>query len=395
MSCEGRHPYIVILGGDADGNLGDRAILQAMVHELRDLHSHCRIAVVSSPPTSLGIDVTAIPRGARGFPTLCVALARSDLVICGGGGLFQDDDSLIKMPYWCLRVLLARALSRRVVGYSLGVGPLRSFTSRIAARCAFAAMEAVSARDPVAQATAQALTGKRVALVPDPALLLEPVTDETATHWLTAHSVPIAGKTLIGVAVRRWFPPARRLVPHKLRSRLTPSGHALGPGSEHLAALLGKVLDELIRRHDARVLLMPSYGAMHEGDAAMSRAVMANMAETEVQLLEVKEPALYKAIASRLHLFLGGRMHPTILAASAGTPIVGLAYNPKFGGLFGMLGLGAQLMDVIDFANNERHSDLANLASAALRGSRVSRTAVEPLVERIRSYNRSLFGALR
>ena len=395
MTSEGRRPCIVILGGDADGNLGDRAILLAMVHELRELHPRSAIAVVSSRGMPAGIDVTAIPRGPRGFPRLCAAIARSDLVICGGGGLFQDDDSLIKMPYWCLRVLFARALAGRVVGYSLGVGPLRSLTSRIAARCAFAAMEAVSARDPVAQATAQTLTAKPVALVPDPALLLQAATQETANSWLTAHSVPVAGNTLIGVAVRRWFPPARRLIPHKLRSRLAPSGRALSPESEHLAVLVGKVLDELIRRHDARALLMPSYSATHEGDVAMARAVMANMAESEVQLLEISDPALYKGIASRLHLFLGGRMHPTILAASAGTPVVGLAYNPKFGGLFGMLGLGAQVMDVIDFVNNERHEDLVNLASAALRGPGVSRASVDPLAERIRSYNRSLFGALQ
>ncbi len=395
MTAEGRRPSIVILGGDADANLGDRAILLATIHELRQLLPDSRIAVVSSAGSSLGADVNAIPRGVRGFSSLCVALARSDLVICGGGGLFQDDDSLVKMPYWCLRVLLARVLSGRVVGYSLGVGPLQSLTSRFAARCAFAAMEAVSARDPVAQATAQALTRKPVALVPDPALLLQGVTPDEATRFLTAHSVPIAGKTLIGVAVRRWFPPAPRLIPHKVRSRLSRAGRALSERSERLAALLGKVLDELIERHDARVLLMPSYDAAHEGDVAMARAVMANMSKPEVQLIEVGEPDLYKGIASRLQLFLGGRMHPTILAASTGTPVVGLAYNAKFAGFFGMLGLGAQVMDVIDFVNNERHVDLANLASAALNGPGVPPTSVDPLVDRIRSYNRSLFGDVR
>src|SRR5262245_51504174 len=130
MTPVGRRPYIVILGGDADANLGDRAILKATIHELRQLQPRSRIAIVSSAGTTLGADVTAIPGALRGFSRLCVALARSDLVICGGGGLFQDDDSLVKMPYWCLRVLLARALSGRVVGYSLGVGPLQSFTSR-------------------------------------------------------------------------------------------------------------------------------------------------------------------------------------------------------------------------------------------------------------------------
>jgi polysaccharide pyruvyl transferase WcaK-like protein len=366
-----------------------------MVHELRSLHPRCTIAVVSSSGSPPGDNVTTIPRGARGFPRLLAALARSDVVICGGGGLFQDDDSLIKMPYWCLRVLLARVLSGRVVGYSLGVGPLRTVTSRLAARTAFAAMTAISVRDPVAQATAQALTPKPVAVVPDPALLLQAAKQETVTDWLLARAVPVQGRTLIGVAVRRWFPPGRRLVPHKVSRRLTPSRRALSPQSERLARMLGRVLDELIRRHDAHVLLLPSYCAAHEGDVPMARAVMVSMAETQVQLLEVDDPALYKGIASRLQLFLGGRMHPTIFAASVGTPVVGLAYNPKFDGFFGMLGLGAQVMDVVDFVSNERHTDLANLASAALRGPAVPCTTLDALVEQIRSYNRSLVGALQ
>jgi polysaccharide pyruvyl transferase CsaB len=390
-----RPPCIVILSGDADANLGDRAILQAMVCELHSIQPNATITVVSRRGSDLAIGATAIPSGPRGFVKLCIALARSDLILCGGGGLFQDDDSLIKMPYWCLRVLLARTLSTRVVGYSLGVGPLRSLTSRVAARLAFAAMESISVRDPVAQAVAQSLTTKPVSVVPDPALLLQAVRRETATAWLAAHAVPLQGKPLIGVAVRRWFPPQRRLVPHKIRSRLAPSSQALTEGSERLAALLGRVLDELIRRHDAYVLLMPPYRAPHEGDVAMSRAVMANMSERQVQLLEVDEPALYKGIASLLHLVLGGRMHPTIFAASVGTPVVGLAYNPKFQGFFAMLGLGEQTMNVLDFVRNERHEELADLASAALRGPAVSRAQVDPLLERLRAYNRALMGTLQ
>jgi N-acetylglucosaminyldiphosphoundecaprenol N-acetyl-beta-D-mannosaminyltransferase len=392
---EGKRPLrIVILSGDADANLGDRAILQAMVHELRSIRPTARIAVVSSPGSRLGVEVTEIRRGPLGFVKLCVTCARSDLVLCGGGGLFQDDDSLIKMPYWCLRVLLARLLSGRVVGYSLGVGPLRSLTSRLAARLAFAAMASVSARDPLAQHAAQSLTAKRVSVVPDPALLLPKAQQETVRGWLAANGVPLHGKTLIGVAVRRWFPPGRRIVPHMVRSRLAPGRQALSPESERLAALLGRVLDELIRRHDAHVLLMPSYGASHEGDLAMSRAVIASMSESKVQLLEVDEPTLYKGIASVLQLFLGGRMHPTIFAASTGTPVVGLSYNQKFQGFFGMLGLGHQVMDVIDFTSNERVEDLVNLASAALSGPTVSREHVDQLVERVRCHNRAILGTL-
>lgn len=387
-------PRILILSGDVDSNLGDRAILQSLYHELRNIRPDANIALVSSCGERLGIDATFIPRGVRGFVKLCKETARSDLVVCGGGGLFQDDDSLIKMPYWALRVLAARILCGRVVGYSLGVGPLGSLTSRIAARLAFAGMQSVSVRDPLAKETAQSVTDKPVSLVPDPALLLPTEQKQRVRIWLAEKGVPLGEQNLIGVAVRRWFPPGRRLLPHKIKSRLIPGEIKLSAGSKRLAALLAKVLDELIREHNARVLLMPSYGADHEGDGLMSREVMANMSEDKVHLLEIDSPALYKGITSEMRLFIGGRMHPSIFAAATGTPVVGVAYNPKFHGFYRMLGLDDQVMDVTDFVKDERVEALVTLASRTLQGPRVPREQIEPLEQCIRLYNRNLFGAL-
>ena len=57
------------------------------------------------------------------------AAASADLVLVGGG-LFQDDDSLIKMPYWGLKVAIVRLFARRMVTYSIRAGPLRSRRTR-------------------------------------------------------------------------------------------------------------------------------------------------------------------------------------------------------------------------------------------------------------------------
>lgn len=46
---------------------------------------------------------------------------------------------------------------------------------------------------------------------------------------------------------------------------------------------------------------------------------------------------------------VSARMHPLILAAGSGTPIVGMAYNGKFCGWFGMLGLPDRYLWLRDF----------------------------------------------
>ena len=60
---------ILILGGDADGNLGDRAILQAICQELRAIRRDIEITVVSSS-TDQGRHPFAdriVPRGLAGL----------------------------------------------------------------------------------------------------------------------------------------------------------------------------------------------------------------------------------------------------------------------------------------------------------------------------------------
>src|SRR5690606_38055914 len=105
--------------------------------------------LLSSAPAAASryFGARAIPRGPRGFFSLLDAARRADLVLVGGGGLFQDDDSLIKMPYWGLRVACVRLFARRIVGYAIGAGPLRTRLGQWSARLALACMERVSVRD--------------------------------------------------------------------------------------------------------------------------------------------------------------------------------------------------------------------------------------------------------
>ncbi len=77
-------------------------------------------------------------------------------------------------------------------------------------------------------------------------------------------------------------------------------------------------------------------------------------------------------------------MHPTILAAAMGIPVVGLAYNPKFRGFFELLGRERFVMDVEEFVGNRAVSELVGLTTTALSEGRDSDAAVS-LCEQSRS----------
>jgi polysaccharide pyruvyl transferase WcaK-like protein len=383
---------ILILGGDADGNLGDRAIQQAMCRSIGALHPTCRMTVVSREPerTRRSFGACTIPPGPRGFIALCRAIRRSRLVLVGGGGLFQDDDSLVKMPYWAARVALVRFLGRPVVGYSLGVGPLSSVPGRWAARLAFAMMTQVTVRDRAAEAVARPLSRRAVSILPDPAIALAPAPRRAARACLAAAGVPTDGRPLVGVAVRRWFPPRPRIIPHKIAHRLGLPDPQAGPEGERLLALLAETLDRVVAGEGGHAVFMPSYAVAHEGDDALCRSVLARMRAARGTVLMLDDPALYKACCAELSAFLGGRMHPMILSAGVGTPVVGLAYNPKFRGFLGLIGAEHACLDVAAFVDGGDPAPLAVLLAEALRAGRRPTQAAERLAAEIRGFDAAL-----
>ncbi len=384
---------ILILGGDADGNLGDRAILQAMCRELEAACPGVHLTVVSGQRARAERDygAKALARGPLGLLSLCAAAAQADLLLCGGGGLFHDDDSLVKMPYWALRLALLRPFCSRIVGYSLGVGPLDAASSRLFARMAFACMERVTVRDPGAQRTAQPLVDGPVEVVPDPALLLSPAPPEEVEAWLRERRVPLDGTPLVGVAPRRFFPPRRRLVPHKIRWRV--SRNLGGEGTRRLTTLYAEVLDRVVEDHAAYVLLLPTYAREHEGDIEVSRTILDQMKHRRGQVLVIEDPALYRGVAARLELMICGRMHASIFAAAAGTPVVTLAYNPKFHGFLELIGLSDRIVEIESLVRDGSTAELHRLIEEGLAGGGRRPEPVREAARLTRSFTASLVEA--
>jgi polysaccharide pyruvyl transferase WcaK-like protein len=388
-------PRILLVGGDADFNVGDAAILHSLCGALSEADPAVRISVVSAlhstsrPP---GV-AEVLPKGSRHFATQWLAARRHDLVIVGGGGLLQDDDSRIKMPYWAARLAALRAANARVAGHCLGAGPLRHAESRALARLACATMQSISVRDETARETLQACTDRPVSVVPDPAFMLRPSPAAEARQYLRTLGVP-EGRPLIGVVLRRWFHKRGGFVPHRLRASLGLDRNAGTAEMLAVTATLGAAVSRLAATLDAGVLLMPSYLAAHEGDVEACNALASRITGTDVHVAHVASPTLYKALTGELRLLVSARMHPIILAAGMGTPVLGIGYNSKFAGSMKLLGIAQQLLwfdEMSDGAAGERLEQGA-LTALANPADLAGRAAV--LADRCRTATRGLLDLL-
>lgn len=384
---------VLILAGDADGNLGDAAIARATCDALRRYNPHVIIHAVSNAtrPDHRTIADVIIPKGMSGLPALIRSARKSDLVLCGGGGLFQDDDSLIKMPYWAARLLLVRLFSRRIAGYSIGAGPLQAWTSRLAGRIALSCLDPITVRDHGARETLQPLTAKTVHVIPDPALLLTPGSNEQAESLLKMNGVPMDGRPLIGVALRQWFHKRRSWIPYKYAYKLGLNRTLGQEQCDRMIDLVAKGLDTLSAQTGAFFVFLPTYNLAHENDAAICQRTMEQMQPGNTALIRIDDPRLYQAVLGHMQLMLTARMHPAILAAGVGVPAIGLAYNQKFKGFFSLMGREDAVIP-LDHLVASNDADALVLRMSQMLQTRDNLTpAVGDLRNTLIQFNESLF----
>jgi polysaccharide pyruvyl transferase WcaK-like protein len=382
---------VLLLGGDADANLGDAGILAATCGCLAALEPRVAITIVSKRRRLRGLPGLArvITPGPASFAALLDAARQQDLIVVGGGGLLQDDDSRIKVPYWASRLLALRVFQRNIVGLSLGVGPLDHAESRASARVICELLNSVSVRDEFARDWLQRCSTRPIEVVPDPAFMLEPAAEQDAVAYIRSLGLS-PDRPLLGVAMRGWFHARGGFVPRRVRFGLGIRNADRRPERERFEEKLATEIGRLARRLDASVLLMPSYRLAHEGDLEASEALAARIDGVSVGLAKIDDPCLYKAVAGRVALMIGARMHPLIFAASMGVPVVGLAYNGKFEGAFRLLGLREQLLDLDSVSNGVEPGWLESPVQAAFAASRSSRDRTAELAQRVRAHTRAL-----
>src|SRR5262245_44188262 len=376
---------ILLLGGDVDHNVGDRASLGALARCLRAHDPLVEIAVAGPSTAMANLPGVAqvIPRGSRGLRSLLRAASAADRVLIAGGGLFQDDDSRIKMPYWAARIALLKTFNSSIAGLSIGAGPLRHPESRAAAGLACAALEGISVRDRFARDALAACTARPVDIVPDPAFMLDAASEDEAREHLRRLGFR-DGKPLIAATIRRWYHERGGFIPNQLRFSL---GLDLRRDLARFDAMLGvvsKSLEAIRRRLEADILLLPGYGAEHEADDAACEALRWRMPGAQVRVARIAEPRLYKALLGQAALVVSARMHALIFAAGMGVPFVGLSYNGKFDGLYELLGLAARSLPLDQCPDTWGVTTLVASAEAALEARADLRPRAEALGATVR-----------
>ncbi|GGM92073.1 polysaccharide pyruvyl transferase CsaB [Thermus composti] len=253
-------------------NTGDEAILEAIVRELR-ARGHEVVALSGDPRH------TRETHGVRAYHRLNpLALLRADLWLLGGGGLLQDATSPLSLLYYLSVLRAARFFRKRVVVFNQSLGPLSPWGERQVRRALKGVPLVFRDQDSLEYAQRLGLSGT---LGADPALLLTPPPVKREEDLVLV--IPRAG-------VDR----------ESLKNLYIAANHLVHEGKQVLV-----------------LLLQPGYD-----DEVASVFYLHRIEKTS-------DPRRLLYLAAQAGYVISMRLHGLILAAAAGTPFAGVAYDPK------------------------------------------------------------------
>lgn len=322
---DGDRLRIGISGSYGGMNLGDEAILEGILGELR-ASVPAEITVFSKNPgdtlTRHKVERAIHPRTFT-RREMIPEIERLDLFILGGGGILYDRDA----EEYLREVTIATELKVPVVLYAISAGPLNDPQSRRAVSRALNASPApvITVRDRMGYRTLEDVgVVADIHLTADPAFLLEP--DPLPEDALRAEGVEF-DRPLIGFSVREPGPAAPDLQ------------------TEQYYALLANTADFMVERYGANVLFVP----MEKVDVQHSHAVVAHMNNAErAEVLRRKySPRQILDLMGRFEFVVGMRLHFLIFAAIRGTPFAALPYASKVSGLLEDLEMPAPPLESI------------------------------------------------
>jgi polysaccharide pyruvyl transferase CsaB len=303
--------FRVAISGSYGGlNLGDEAILQSIVAQLR---------------RSLPVEITVFSREAKdtlerhrveravSIRTLTRDEARAeverlDLLILGGGGILYDRDA----EAYLREVTLAHEIGVPVMVYAISAGPLQTRATREAVREALNRAAVITVRDRQGRQLLEEVgVTQEIQVTADPALLMEP--EPLPEEAWKREGFELGGR-LVGFSVREPGPAAPDI------------------DVEHYHALLANAADFMVDRLDAEVVFMPL--ERKKMDVQHSHAVISRMQHAQ-QATVLKGDYTSGQLISLIGQFefcVGMRLHFLIFAAIQNVPFVALPYASKVAG---------------------------------------------------------------
>jgi polysaccharide pyruvyl transferase CsaB len=304
--------YRIAISGSYGGmNLGDEAILEGILKELRS-SSDPEVVVFSEKPedTEKRHKVRAVPIRELHKDEVEKELKKLDLFVLGGGGILFDG----KAEKFLRDVIWAKELNVPVMIYAISAGPLKTPESKQLVVDVLNKVDIITVRESESKRILNDLgVTQTIEVTADPALLVEPRI--FSKEMLKKEGIN-ADLDLVGFSVRE------------------PGAAAPDLNIDHYHAILANAADFMIERYEAQILFVPmELGANR--DPQHSHAVISKMSNVQkASVLKGEYTALeILGLVKHMVFAVGMRLHFLMFAGLQRVPFIPLPYASKVKGL--------------------------------------------------------------
>ncbi len=330
-----------LLGSSSGRNAGDAALISGLMQAVdsevgepvlyevptvrpayvRDHYAGSRTRPISMMPWSLSLKMLGVPTYR--------SLMRTDLTLIFDAILFDRSLYNPLFNYMSTLALLlprARRQGKRMAFYNVGAGPVPTQRGREMLRELAELMDFITVRDQASYDILREIGVKnpRMLVGADAALNVRASDDQTAERILEGLGLA-ADAEILAINVNAYMD--------------TWAGSGIKPmGREKFVETYAAALRRVDRELGVPILFV----CTQHMDVGITRQIMQRMPGVrQLALLTNVENDHYdvKAALRRVSLLFGMRLHAMILASSEGTPIIGIAYQPKVDHYFANVGL--------------------------------------------------------
>lgn len=317
---------IFLVGWFGPGNMGDEAILMSELLFLREEIKDVEFYILSFDPEKtkrLTADIPEVKHilrmGSKGhvvksnFFGILKTFRKTDLVVIGGGGIFQDIYNHYPIPFFTAMALLAKLHRKQLVLYCLGIGPINTFIGKMLCKFTANLADLVSVRDSPSKDLLKNIgVTNEVHLSTDPVFLLDAVRNDKVEKVINKINNTGNKGPIISVCV-----------------------HDLFYWSDRHKAILADTLDTLTMERSAKVVFF-ALGAYKDGwlcksgsdavDIAASKKLIALMKGDCLLINDELTPQELLAVMEDLDLIISMRLHGLIMGLNRGIPVIALTY---------------------------------------------------------------------
>ncbi|MBN2460512.1 MAG: polysaccharide pyruvyl transferase family protein [Candidatus Cloacimonetes bacterium] len=333
---------IIIVNDGLGPNKGDQAILQAMLHDIRNRMPN--LDVVIFPNSHL--------RSIRLYRQYWINLRQADLLVFGGGQELQDHVSLAFLISGLLKIILARLQHRKIMCYALGVGPVATRLGKLLLRLILNRVDIITLRDEDSLILLRTLKVEKppIHVTADPAITLLAADNHRIREINGIEGIGDKHHPKIAVAPRRWFHYNHYLLPMSLHARFH---HLRGREDfSKLIKILAEIADYLINTLQSQIVFVPMRAASTgkdpgQDDDLVSQEIIDAMhyKENAILLRGNYNPGELKGLLGKMDMVIGMRMHALIMASMMKVPVIGLNISPKFPAFLRMIGQEKYLIE--------------------------------------------------